>query len=400
MSKIIKGLKKPHRVPPYLHKQIIKRYLANRYEELVLDSEELKHRAERLWVFDEDTSQLGPELAEELAPLRGEDSITYSFRPSYLFKEPFVCELRDVTVAGSYATAQTFDGKFVADTISFDPYDEAYDSNRMNGAIEKTIRATDPFLFKALRGTPPQAADSVDVATVLHRPSNNYYHWMLEHCLKLRGVERYEAETGNNVTLIIPSNPTDWIKESIEILGFGDHTMIEWNERKSISVNKLVVPSFPEPTPNTLSWTRQRMLENINTRNKSDDVAGVYVSRQNSQRGRCVSNFDEVRDVLERYNIEIVCCEELSVKEQVIMFNKANVIIGPHGAGLTNIIWGENKHVIELFNGWVSTPYYILSHILGDKYDGILAEPDNSANRTDRRNWDLIVDADELADRL
>jgi len=397
MSKIIKGLKKPRRVPPYLHNQTIKRYLANRYEELVLDSEELKHRAERLWVFDGDTSQLGPELAEELAPLREEDSITYSFSPSYLFKEPFVCELRDVTVAGSYATAQTLDGKFVADTISFDPYDEAYDSNRMNGAIEKTIRATDPFLFKTLRGTPPQAADSVDVAVVLHRPSNNYYHWMLEHCLKLRGVERYEAETGNEVTLILPSNRPGYVDESLDLLGFGDNPVVEW-DNTPLSINQFVVPSFPEPTPDTLQWLRTRMWENVNL--DDSDTGWLYVSRQNTTRGRRVVNFEEVRPVLDKYGVEPVCCEELSLQEEIQLFSSAEGIIGPHGAGLTAMVWAENTRVIELFNGFVTMPYYVLSHLLDHEYAAISGEPHNDVQGRKRRDFDLIADPDKVANSL
>lgn len=396
IQKSIHGLKRPHKVPPYLHRQIVDQWIDNHYQELVIDSEELKQRASHLWAFDEDTSHLGPELKEELVPLKEDDSAV--FKPgrtsgrSYNFKKPFVSIIEDITIAGQYAVAQTSDGKFVADTITYDPYNTAYESRRMCKAIRSAIQSSDPFLFRSLQDRQISAKNSVKLAAVLHRPRPNYYHWMLEHVLKLRGVEQVEAMIGEKVALILPPNPPEFVKESIELLGFSDNPVIKW-EQDPISVKELVVPSFPEPTPGTLTWLRDTITEKVNSNNR--DGQWIYISRQNTSRGRRVFNFSEIRPVLDRNNIKEIYCEDLTLKEQVRLFASVDGIIGPHGAGLTNMVYAKDISVIELFNGYVRMPYYVLSSLCNHEYVSYSGKPVHEVNKKER-DLDFVADPDEL----
>ena len=59
----------------------------------------------------------------------------------------------------------------------------------------------------------------------------------------------------------------------------------------------------------------------------------------------------------------------MSLLEQIKVFSSAEIIIGPHGAGFTNIIFSQTKPtIIELVTPWISPHYYFISKILGFPY--------------------------------
>jgi len=400
MSKLVKGIRNPHKVPEYLYRKAVRRYVNHRYEELILDSDELKQRAIETWTFPENVGDLGPGMKKELAPLKEDGSANFisgrASGRSYLFKEPFVCVLQDVTISGRYAAVQTSDGKLVADTITYDPYNKAYKSNRINNAIENSLPTTTSFGFKTFRKRQSNATNSIELAAVLHRPRPNYYHWMLEHVLKLRGVERFEAETGRQVPLILPPNPPNYVEESIELLGFGENPVIEW-DNNPIVVQQLVVPSFPEPTPKTLQWLRDTMKENVDIENEAG--GWIYVSRQNTPRGRKVFNYSELETVFDEHGVKEVYCEELSLEEQIQIFSSAEGIIGPHGAGLANMVYASNTSVIELFNGYVRMPYYVLAPLLGHEYTAYSGTPVHENNKKER-DLDFVANPNVVGELL
>jgi len=73
------------------------------------------------------------------------------------------------------------------------------------------------------------------------------------------------------------------------------------------------------------------------------------------------------------------CLEDLSFTEQVKLFSKAKVVIGPHGAGLTNIIWsGSGTSVIELMpKSCLHPDYFQLSRTLGYRYAAVICKAAN-----------------------
>lgn len=96
----------------------------------------------------------------------------------------------------------------------------------------------------------------------------------------------------------------------------------------------------------------------------------LYISRQGYTRS--VANEDQVWCMLKQYGFikinpaEIDNCSEL--------FNDASVVVGPHGAGLTNIIFCQRDvKVIELIPYFWQYTYYIsLAHACNLKYTGII----------------------------
>ena len=65
---------------------------------------------------------------------------------------------------------------------------------------------------------------------------------------------------------------------------------------------------------------------------------------------RILENEDELINNLIENGIEILKAEELSFEEQIKKFSNVAMIIAPHGAGLSNIVWAKTgTKVLEIF---------------------------------------------------
>lgn len=96
----------------------------------------------------------------------------------------------------------------------------------------------------------------------------------------------------------------------------------------------------------------------------------VFVLRSSNE-SRHVNNFHEFSELLFKRGFIAVDLALLSVDEQIVIFRDAEIVIGPHGAGLTNLIFSDHSHVkfLELFpNDFISAHYYWLSSVLGIRY--------------------------------
>lgn len=233
--------------------------------------------------------------------------------------------------------------------------------------------------------------ETVQVGTVLYHHSSNYYHWMLEQLLKIRYVEHYESRTGEEVTLLVSANAPSFVYEGLKRLGYDGSRYTIWYG-EPIRIQKCVIPSFPEPTPKSLEWLRQRMKAPADS--PADEKRRVYISRQNAEKGRRVENYDEICKVMERYGIESVACESMTLEEEIELFSSAELIVGVHGAGLTAMIWAEDATVLEIFNGVVKGPFYVLSDLLGHNYSALAGTP--VGNSRYPKNRDIVLDPEEL----
>ena len=92
------------------------------------------------------------------------------------------------------------------------------------------------------------------------------------------------------------------------------------------------------------------ILNELNSNFKIEklSVSRIYITRQNEQ-ARRVSNEKELITYLKILNFVIIDPGTLSYNEQIRFFRSAEIIIAPHGAALSNIVWcNPNTKIIEL----------------------------------------------------
>ena len=115
----------------------------------------------------------------------------------------------------------------------------------------------------------------------------------------------------------------------------------------------------------------------------SANVRRLYVSRDDAKHRR-LANEAELLPILQDRGFTSVKLGELPVEKQLSLFRGAEIVVGPHGQGLTNILFGQDiGRLIELFHPGAGTDAYAqvarssginYSHIIGTESPGTPAD--------------------------
>lgn len=229
--------------------------------------------------------------------------------------------------------------------------------------------------LQSLRPSIIKRDQSFDTALLLYNSWNKgYFHWIAENLTRLQAAEYYEQRTGERPTIIVGPELSAWQRESLNLLGWRECDRVRW-EGDHAQVDTLIVPSNPRKLHTSWRWVSERMKSNILDKPKTQ-AKRIYVSRTDADQRRVVNESD-LMNLLSSYGFEKVIPSELSVKEQVLLFATADIVVGPHGAGLTNLIHGEPPlTLIELFSSDdVRDQYFNMATKLRYDYEFVLGNP-------------------------
>jgi capsular polysaccharide biosynthesis protein len=240
------------------------------------------------------------------------------------------------------------------------------------------------------RRSSARTSQTIDYACSLFSGWSNYYHWILEHLPKLRAIEFYKNKTKNQPTFIIPSDPPSYIQETLELLDVKPSNRFQWDS-PAIDVKTLVLPSYPEANPENLHWLRTNLRDSTQKNKLKKTPNRIYISRKKAPKRR-IENEKQFLNLLSDFGFERVYAEDLSVQNQIRLFSNADELIGPHGAGLTNMVWGDEMTIFEIHNDYVRDHYYVLANNLGHKYIPIQGH----STQPSQLNSNLIVDIDQI----
>ena len=104
---------------------------------------------------------------------------------------------------------------------------------------------------------------------------------------------------------------------------------------------------------NIPSWISNWLKKTFLTNNNKTFFKKIYIDRSDSTSNvkhlRSIQNEEEVKNFLSSVGFEIIRLSEYSFQDQVSIFNKADTIIGLHGAGFANTVFSRpNTKIIEL----------------------------------------------------
>jgi capsular polysaccharide biosynthesis protein len=176
------------------------------------------------------------------------------------------------------------------------------------------------------------------------------------------------------------------MEESLELLSYSGEVV--GIEKGTTEIETLVVPTFPDPIPRECYWIRDRMRASIESTDNHNQR--IFVARRDATVRR-IANRDAVQQIFDRYDIDTYLLDELAVREQVELFSSAELVIGPHGAGLTNILYGNNLTVVELFGDKTMATFDRLAENMNHDYRYLQCEQDG---------LDIRVEVDELDEML
>ncbi|GAB2983595.1 glycosyltransferase family 61 protein [Mucilaginibacter puniceus] len=226
--------------------------------------------------------------------------------------------------------------------------------------------------------------------------SNVYYHWMFDvlpriNLLKQSGVFDSIDQ------FIIDYTDIPFQTETLAIAGIPLAKIVRSNNHWNfhIRADELVIPSLVSPNDvpgkEACLYLRSLFAKEIAT---GSSLKKIYIQRLS---GRTIINETEILKILEPLNFEIVHPEKLTVKQQAKLFAGADFIIGPHGAGFTNIAFCKpGTRVIDMFAPeWINPCYWILAENLNLRYGYIIGE-NQEAITTENKGADINIDIEKL----
>jgi tetratricopeptide (TPR) repeat protein/capsular polysaccharide biosynthesis protein len=226
---------------------------------------------------------------------------------------------------------------------------------------------TDHPLFD-LEVIPPLESIDGTVALLSGLAGHVYYHWMFDILPRIASIERSGIDLDRIDWFVVNNLDRPFQKETLNFLGIPTAKILASDRFTHIQARELIVPSFPgylDWVPSgTIEFLRQTFLAKIDL-NKIKYGKRIYISRARAK-SRQVINEREVVEKIEQYGFQKVFLEEMSVLEQVSLFANAEIIIAPHGSGLTNIVFcSPRTKIIELFSpNYLRTDYWMISQQL------------------------------------
>lgn len=245
------------------------------------------------------------------------------------------------------------------------------------------------------------ANQTCDDTVFLVSGNEGYAHWPSEVLAKFRSIEKSQLDKKIS-KIIVPPSPNDWQEESLELIGYPSENVCQFDEIDQSVFDTVIIPSTsellwtgpPYVSPQELKWIRRQVLSEIDEHHTQHGKR-LFVSRADANK-RNIINQDAVADLLSQFGIDMIIPGNFSYSEQVAAFSNAELIIGPHGAGLTNIMYSENATVIELLIEHTKNKhYYVLSNLLGLKYDYVRCETKEDTHMESRHS-DMTVDTERL----
>ena len=230
------------------------------------------------------------------------------------------------------------------------------------------------------------ADDCVDLPgrhlSLLTGSAGNYYHWTMDGLGRLAALP--DAEIAGCDGVLHPAFSQGFQRDGFQRLGLALPARPVPNGA-TLRVERLVVPwsvlgeHRPHPSVNALF---QRLAQ----RPPPALAPGLYptrlyIDRRGSQNRR-LSNEAAVIEALAQCGFVAVRLEDYALAAQIALFANAEIIVAPHGAGLTNMVYAsrQTKLVELLMDTWVNWCFRRLAALGGQYYDCVIGLHEASAN--------------------
>jgi hypothetical protein len=225
------------------------------------------------------------------------------------------------------------------------------------------------------------SGDVVSIDTALYACGgiyDNYYHWLLFLIAKI------QPEFLEGIDTIVTSEPhNEFQRTGLDVLMKAHNlTAIYLRDNASLHVKQLLIPQQIDtpgldPHPCVMP-VLQRVKEGLLDTN-FEGYEKIYISRSDTTERKLV-NESEIELKLRERGFHIVSFRGLSLKHQINLMHRARVIISPHGAGMTNVVFAnQGARVLEFQNpahvNWCMKRLAVLAkhhygHMMGSLVDG------------------------------
>jgi capsular polysaccharide biosynthesis protein len=259
---------------------------------------------------------------------------------------------------------------------------------------------------KVLSSGTPRLIKHIDgrmLSLVQGASGNNYFHFLFDIIAKLKLCE--EKINLNNIDFFYVPGNFDWQKKIFSLFGIDEKKLINSEVYRHLKAKSLIAIEHPwykkgyvqEEIYNLPEWIifflREKFLGYAKKFKCSDKI---FIDRAESPFNHCkLINNDQIIECLTRKGFESYQVGKLDFFEQIYLFNNAKIIIGPHGAAFTNIIFSNpNTNIIEIIPDFhKSKKCEKITKTLNLNYTKVVRPTINSSNK---KLGDMEISIDEI----
>lgn len=166
---------------------------------------------------------------------------------------------------------------------------------------------------------------------------SSYYHFLLDVLPRLEVLRR--VLPGEQPDHWYLPRPTRYHREILDLAGLAGLPVVDSVPDRAVRADRLLVPGLPNHDELTPPWITHWLRGLLPAQHDSERPRWLYVTRGVVPNTRRLVQEPAVWPELERRGFVRVDPGELSVREQIDTFAAADVVVGVHGAALTNLLF-------------------------------------------------------------
>ena len=255
---------------------------------------------------------------------------------------------------------------------------------QVNGKLEhakynSVIRKGTPSILKKFSGTVLNLAQGAS--------GHNYFHFIFDILPKIYLLN--SKIDLKKVDYFYVSDPKKWQIKIFGILGINKKKLLSSKEYKHILAEEIYAVDHPwynkgyvqkncQKIPKWIVHKNRKLFLNNNKKNNTNKK--IFLDRSDSKYNHCqIKNLKDIKKLILEKKFKIYKPEILSFEQQINLFKDSSIIIGAHGAALSNIIFCKpGTKVIEIIPAdHPNRKAERVSKILKLRYFRIKTKPDN-----------------------
>ena len=199
------------------------------------------------------------------------------------------------------------------------------------------------------------------VTWVVERVYDNHSHWLTAHLPKLL-LLRQRGELGR---VVLPERRTAAMDDTLRLAGIDPAAFATFGDASVLEAESLTLLETDRFRPELL----RLVPEAFGVNEAPPPTRRVYISRSRAGRRKLV-NEEALWPLFEAAGFERVWMERLSLDDQVTLMKQTAVLAGPHGAGLTNMLFcPAGCRVLEIADLSFPNPnFYAIAAAMGHAY--------------------------------
>ena len=222
--------------------------------------------------------------------------------------------------------------------------------------------------------------------------NDNYWHWLFDVLPRFALCEKV-LDLNDIDFFLLPSIEKKFQKETLDLLNISKKKLLSSKSFRHIHASELFVTEHPYVLTNDVGrdiqnipiwiskWLKEKYVNSKSTNNLNPPKKIFIDDSDSSQRKkklRLMINGNEVKNFLINEGFESIILGNLHFRDQIKIFNNAEIIIGLHGAGFANICFCKpGTRIIEIKSTKTKQVIENLARTNDLFYKSISCEPTN-----------------------